>query len=291
MLKDRDGQKAARRVAHYDYCGALLREHDRDRWLACLFAPEPARRHLHALYAFALEIARVREAAREPAPGELRLQWWVDAIEGEARGDVRAHPIADALIDTIVRYRLPRVAFTSLVEARRFDLYDEPFPDREALEAYCGHTASVLFRLASIILANGAEPGGADASGYAGVAYAITGLLRAFPFHAAEGRLYVPADVLESHGVSTAAAIVRPATPGLLASLAEMRALARRRLRQAEEALAHVSAPARAAFAPLGVVAPCLDRMDRPGVHPFTDAGAVAPWRRQWAMWRFMRRM
>lgn len=282
---------SARLAAHYDHCGALLHEHDRDRWLACLFAPDAARRHLHALYAFALEIARVRENVSDPGPGEIRMQWWVDAIEGETRGDVRAHPVADALIDTIFRFRLPRAAFTSLVEARRFDLYDEPFPDIEALEAYCGATSSLLFRLASMVLAGGREPGGADAAGYAGVAYALTGLMRAFPFHAAQGRLYVPADLLAAHGVATAAAIVRPATPGLLESLAELRALARRRYGQAMETIGKVEPPARAAFAPLAVAPLYLRAMERGGYQPFTTDVAVAQWRRQWAMWTAMRRL
>ncbi len=286
---------ADRLAAHYEHCGALLYEHDRDRWLACLFAPDAARKHLHAIYAFALEIARVRENVSDPGPGEIRMQWWVDAIEGETRGDVRAHPVASALIDTIFTFKLPRAAFTSLIEARRFDLYDEPFPDVEALEAYCGATSSLLFRLATIVLAGGGEPGGADAAGYAGVAYALTGLIRAFPFHAAQGRLYVPTDVLAARGVATAAAIVRPAAPGLVEALRDLRALARRRHDQALEAIAGVEPQARVAFAPLAVAPLYLKAMERADYHPFSTDVAVAQWRRQWAMWtgvrRFMRKI
>jgi phytoene synthase len=57
----------------YAHCETLVRAADKDRYLAGLFAPAAARRHLYALYAFASEIARVREAAREPLPGEIRL--------------------------------------------------------------------------------------------------------------------------------------------------------------------------------------------------------------------------
>jgi 15-cis-phytoene synthase len=274
---------------HYAHCEALLRENDRDRWLACMFAPAEARPRLHALYAFSLEISRVRELVRDPMPGEIRMQWWVDAIEGEARGDVRNHPVADALIDTIRRYSLPRKAFTDLLEARRFDLYDDPMPDVEALEAYCGHTASALFRLASIILADGGEPGGADAAGYAGVAYALTGLLRAFPWHASRGQMFVPASLLERHGATPAAALVRPANPGLLAALADLRALAWRRHQQAVEALGDVAPVSRAAFLPLSAVPLYLGALDRPGQNPFVARSEVSQWRRQWAMWRFSR--
>ncbi|MDE2362894.1 MAG: squalene/phytoene synthase family protein [Hyphomicrobiales bacterium] len=283
---DREAQLAA----HYSHCEQLLREHDRDRWLACMFAPGAARPRLHALYAFNMEIARVRESVRDPMPGEIRLQWWVDAIEGEARGDVRNHPVADALIDTIRRLSLPRRAFTDMIEARRFDLYDDPMTDMESLEAYCGRTASALFRLAAIIVADGGEPGGADAAGYAGVAYALTGLLRAFPWHASRGQMYVPAESLEQQGVTPAAALVRPANPGLLIAMSELRAHAARRFEQATAALHSVAPKARAAFVPLSIVPLYLRTMESAGYNPFTSRTDASQWRRQLAMWRFSRR-
>jgi 15-cis-phytoene synthase len=254
-----------------------------------MFAPADVRPRLHALYAFSLEVARVREIVSDPMPGEIRMQWWVDAIEGEARGDVRSHPVASALIDTIRRYSLPRSAFTNLIEARRFDLYDDPMSSLETLEAYCGHTASALFRLASIILADGREPGGADAAGFAGVAYALTGLLRAFPWHSSRGQIYTPVDLLESHGLTPAAALTRPAAPGLLTALGELRELARRRYDEAMEALDGVTPAARAAFLPLAVAPLYLGAMQRASYQPFSTRIEVAQWRRQWALWRMAR--
>jgi len=275
---------------NYAHCEQLLREHDRDRWLACMFAPAALRPRLHALYAFSLEVARIRETVSDPMPGEIRMQWWIDAIEGEARGDVRAHPVAAALIDTIRAFSLPRTAFTDLVEARRFDLYDEPMADEKELETYCGRTASALFRLASIILAEGGEPGGAETAGYAGVAYALTGLMRSFPWLAARGQIYIPAEMLERHGVTPAAALIRPAKPGLVAALADLRALARRRHGEALSTLAAVAPKARAAFAPLACAPLYLAAMERPDYQPFSSRVDVPQWRRQWAVWRFSRK-
>src|SRR5215475_6725423 len=109
----------------YAHCEALVRTADKDRYLAALFAPAEARPHLHALYAFAGEIARVRAAAREPLPGEIRLQWWRDVLEGEARGEVSAHPVAAALVDTVARRGLPRDPLIGFIDAHAFDLYDD----------------------------------------------------------------------------------------------------------------------------------------------------------------------
>jgi 15-cis-phytoene synthase len=67
----------------FPYCAELVRTADRDRFVSALFAPAQHRPALHALYAFNVEVARVREVAREPLPGEIRLQWWSEVINGE----------------------------------------------------------------------------------------------------------------------------------------------------------------------------------------------------------------
>ena len=51
-----DHARAAELAQHYALCESGLREKDRDLWLTTLFAPAERRRHLHALYAFWLEI-------------------------------------------------------------------------------------------------------------------------------------------------------------------------------------------------------------------------------------------
>ena len=79
-------------------CEALVRAADKDRFLCSLFAPAAHRGALHALYAFNLEIARVRESIHEPLAGEIRLQWWSDAIAGNAAGEVAANPVAAAVL-------------------------------------------------------------------------------------------------------------------------------------------------------------------------------------------------
>jgi phytoene synthase len=93
----------------FAHCENLAREADKDRWLATLFAPADRRPHLYALYAFDVEVARVRAVAREPMAGEIRLQWWREAISGTRPGEAAAHPVAAALFETIGRdYRMPR---------------------------------------------------------------------------------------------------------------------------------------------------------------------------------------
>src|SRR5262249_57412268 len=106
----------------FAHCEGLVRAADKDRFLTTLFAPAEHRNALLALYAFNLEIARVREVAHEALAGEIRLQWWCDALEGCGEG----HPVAAALRANIARYQLPLGPLPTLLDARRFALYDQP---------------------------------------------------------------------------------------------------------------------------------------------------------------------
>src|SRR5947199_5129239 len=118
----------------YRHCEALVRVADKDRFLASLFAPADTRGPLFALYAVNHEIASIRERAREPMPGEIRLQWWRDALNGERAGEAAANPVAAALLDTIAHFSLPVAPLLDLIEAHSFDLYDDPIPTLGALD-------------------------------------------------------------------------------------------------------------------------------------------------------------
>jgi phytoene synthase len=273
----------------FAHCEQLVRTADKDRFLAALFAPAEHRGALFALYAFNVEVSRVREIVREPLAGEIRLQWWRDVLGGEGRGEVAANPVAAALLASMARYRLPGERLEALVEARRFDLYDEPMATRAALDGYAGSVSSNLLALAGRILGSGGEPEIDALTHHAGLAHAVTGLLKAFPIHAARGQLYVPLDVLERHGASPPEVLSGQATPGLRAALAELRLYARRHLDQAQELMRSVPAVAMPALLPVALARPTLARMERRDYDPFVPI-EIAPWRRQWLIWRAARR-
>ena len=133
-------------TAHDDIVRNAVREADPDRYLSTLYASAEKRTALFSLYAFNAEIASVRDRIREALPGEVRLQWWREVIDGERPAD--GHPLAEALLATIAAHNLPRAAFANYLEARMFDLFDDPMPTRGDLEGYCGETASALIQLA-----------------------------------------------------------------------------------------------------------------------------------------------
>jgi 15-cis-phytoene synthase len=267
------------------HCEALVRAEDRERFLATLFAPADHRSALFALYAFNLEIARMRAVAHGPAGGEIRLQWWSDVLTGQPHGSVEGHPVAAALVAAIASHGLARAPLQALIDARRFDLYDEPMRTLSDLNAYADAASGNLIRLSVQILNDGANPDLGELAHHAGLAYAITGLLQAFAVHARRGQLYIPLEALERHGAHRHDVPRLQASAGLRAALAEMRLIAREHLRQARRMQSAMEPGSVPAFLPVALAGPILARMERSDYDPFRPF-ELAAWRRQWLIWR-----
>ncbi|MDO8421106.1 MAG: phytoene/squalene synthase family protein [Parvibaculum sp.] len=260
-------------------CLDNVRRMDHDRYLTALLAPSPARGKLIALYAFNAEIARVREMVSEPMLGQIRLQWWREALEGIAQGEVRGHEAAVGLAEAFSAEDLDVAGLTALIDARERDLDDEPFADMTALNEYCSKTSSGLMRLAARAL----SPHGVadDIIDNAGIGYALTGLLRALPVHASQGRLYLPLDLLGQHNVDPHTIFAGEMSDGLRAIIGVVAAEARERLKAARAVSPNAPRNVLAALWPASLCDAYLDRITAPGFDPFRQAVEVPVFRRQ----------
>jgi phytoene synthase len=262
------------------HAASTLRELDRDRYFATLILPEAHRPAVQALYAFSTEIASVRERAREPMPGEIRLQWWKDALQAEGHGEVRQNPLADALLSTVEDYQLPTSPLIRLIEARRFDLYQDPMPDLQSFEGYAGETVSVLFQLAAMVLNGGEAIEAGDAAGHLGVATALVGHLRAFGYNAAHGRIFLPASILTANGVTEAQLFAGETSDGLRAAHEQFCDLARDHLQRATAAIRALPRALRPAFASVALLGPQLKRIEAARKTPLALPSDLADWQK-----------
>ena len=278
-----------KKEANYAHCLAALRDTDRDRYLACLLAPAEKRGALAALYAFYAEIARVRDVVREALPGEIRLQWWRDLLEGTSDGDAAANPLAAGLLACIAEHRLPVAVLTDMIEARIFDLYNDPMESRSALEGYAGETASALIQLASLVLDPQKAPQSAVAAGHAGVAQTVAGSLLMLPIHRRRGQVYLPADLLAATGLSPEALIDGSDGQAAARAVEAFVGLGREHLAKARAA-GGIAPENRAAFLTAALVRPVLDAAERAGAAVLERPIQSPQWRRQWWMWRALRR-
>ena len=180
-------------------CGEIARAQDPDRYLCALFAGQGPREALFAVLAFNQEVAKIREVVSEPMLGHIRLQWWREAIDGIVAGTPRQHEVVNPLADAFGAFALNRTAFDAILEARESDLEDAPFATLTDLTDYARRTAGSLSAIGLRILGV-SDPTTARAVEAVSLAWSLTGLLRAIPFHARYKRLMLPAEMFETHG-------------------------------------------------------------------------------------------
>jgi len=265
----------------------LVRTHDFARYASTLFVPAGERRALLAIYAFNVEISRVREQVSQPLPGEMRLQWWTDMLAGEGHGGIEGNPVAAELRLAIQDWQLPVERLSRLIDEHQFDLYNDPMPTMAALESYLNDTASALFSLGAGIA--GGQSGEIEhLARHAGLAQGMTQVMAALPRDASRRQLFVPLQVLQQHGSGMEEVFAGRQTPKLRAVQDQLIADAQGHLRTAFALLATVPPQVRPVFLPLRLIARELTRMSRADSDPFAPR-VPSRLRTLWTLWRASR--
>jgi 15-cis-phytoene synthase len=276
--------------AHKDsagFCAELVRSRDFPRYASTLFVPAAQRRALLALYAFNVEISRVREQVSQPLPGEMRLQWWTDMLAGTGHGGIEGNPVAAELLLAIRYRRLPVERLSRLIDEHQFDLYNDPMPTMAALEGYINDTSSALFSLAAGIAGLPSDKI-EHLARHAGFAQGFVQVIAALPLDASRRQLFVPLQLLESHGSDIEEVFAGKQTLKLRAALDQLIGEAQGHLKTAFELLVQVPPQVRPVFLPLSLVARDLKRMSRADSDPFTPR-VTSRLRTLWTLWRASR--
>ncbi len=181
------------------YCSDLVNRFDYDRYLTVLYAPADRRDALFALYAFNYEISRIREAVSEPMLGEIRLQWWREAIDDIFLGTtIRGHDVLPSLAAAIKEYDLSRDMFMAIIEGKAQDIYDENPKDMVALEDYLSMTAGNLSCLAAHILG---QKDSDDLVQRLGIAWGYVGLIRSITYYISLKKSFIPLKLIDKYNI------------------------------------------------------------------------------------------
>jgi phytoene synthase len=260
---------------------ASARAGEPDRYLAALLAPPAARDGLLALAAFSAEIGRIGQlVTREPMMGEIRLQWWRDALASPDPATRTGNPVADALREATKRHALPTPRLLGMIDAHASDLQAEPFATEAALDRYLADGEAAQFNLAARVTSG---PAGADleaASADAGRAYGLVRLLLGLPQALSQGHLPLPRARLERAGIDDIPG--EPDPDKIAAWMTSLSAEVRANLGAARQHVAKLPRVARVAFLPLALVEPYLRALERPGRNPLRDLAEIAPLQRVW---------
>ncbi len=208
-----------------DYCQDLVRRRDEDRWLAAGYAQGDAKRRLLALYAFHVELRNIPAAVSEPPLGEIRLQWWREALQEIRRGaPPRAHPVVEGLAAAGLADEKFEAAIERAIDAASRPLYGEAFTTIDDLTDWLAAAEATFDGLGVGLF--GADEALCAAAVKAGTAFAL----------AREGVSLAPALAAEiparAHLISSdAAAGLQNAPPEIAPALAHL-SLTRRYLKR-----------------------------------------------------------
>ncbi len=266
-----------------EYIAASVKAGDQDRYWSGLLMPQPQRDHLFALYAFNIELARIGEQVREPQLGEIRLEWWREALTLPS-GTPTGNPVADALGAARAAHDLPRALLDGMIEARAFDVRRESIATMDELRDYLTATAGAVFRLGARI-AGASSDAAAEASQEAAMAYGLTGLMRALPYHRARGQLYLPADFLAAFGLEAASVLRGEDSEALRTALGVLRARALEHLTAFRRLAGELPAATLPVFLPLAPAPAYLRGLGSPAHQPLTEIVHLNPLSRYARIW------
>lgn len=232
------------------YCAEQVRRYDRERYVTALFADARRRDALLALYAFNLELARTPDSVSEPMLGEIRLQWWREAVAEIFEARPRRHEVVAALAGAVTARPDLRSELEALIDARTADLHETRYADLDELESYLDTTSGRVVRLALAVLGIDPEDSVNAAARQVGIGFGLAGVIRALPFHVRQRRIYLPEDLLAQQGLSRDDVLAGRGAEQLSPIISELARIGQQHLQDARAVRGRVPAGATAALLP-----------------------------------------
>jgi squalene synthase HpnD len=213
--------------------------------------PHHRRNGMYAVYAFCREVDDIADGERPVQHKLAALAAWREEIDGLYAGHPR-HLITRALSEPVLRYHLRRRDFHAVIDGMEMDARDAICaPDLATLDLYCARVACAVGHLSIHVF--GDESDGAHAVAESlGRALQLTNILRDLDEDARRGRLYLPQEILDRHGIRSTDPVAVLQHPALPAVCREVAAIAEEHF---EESMRMMARCARRAMRPAAVMA------------------------------------
>ncbi len=217
--------------------------------IAFVFLRSDQRLALEQVYGFCRVVDDIVD---ERAPGPQGEQEARDALDGwrrEVEAIFRDGPSIDlatrlgpSLREARIAFDLPRPAFDAIIDGVAMDLEQTTYADQDKLAAYCHRVASCVGLLCIAIFGDQC-PAAQDYARHLGLALQYTNILRDVGEDAARGRVYLPLDLLERHGLGAADILRQRYDHRFLGAANEFADVAQREYEAAWTAFAEIQDP------------------------------------------------
>lgn len=210
--------------ASYRHVRRITRRSGSNFYRSFSLLPRPKREAMHALYAFARVTDDLGDADA-PTPLRIRwLDWWRQTIALNLIGDCppgrvifpdgphhgidawpvelcrQAENIIPAIRDTTENYQIPSHYLLEIIDGVAADQKKTRFDTFEQLEHYCYLVASAV-GIACLHIWGAASPLPIRPAIDCGLAFQLTNILRDIGEDARQGRIYLPRQHYEQHGL------------------------------------------------------------------------------------------
>lgn len=268
-----------------DYCQEKAASSGSSFYYSFLFLPPERRKAITALYAFCREVDDVVDETSDAVLAARKLDWWEQEIARLSQGQP-GHPVTRAMQPHVQAYGLTQSRLLEVIAGMRMDLVQNRYADQEALALYCRRVAGVVGEMASSIF------GRTDAQTliYAdrlGLAFQLTNIIRDVGEDARKGRIYLPQEDLQRHGVATADLLAGRRSAGFSALMRDMTDRARQAYRDAYALLPETDRRAqRPGLIMAAIYSTLLDEIERDDFQVLDRRTSLTPIRKLWLAWR-----
>jgi phytoene synthase len=194
--------------------------------------------------------------------------------------------VTRALAPALAAYAITAERLHEIVDGMEMDLAQTRYPDFAALERYCYLVASVVGLLAAGIFGY-RDPGTLEYARRLGIAFQLTNIIRDVGEDARKGRIYLPQDELQGHGVAPADILAARESEAFKRL---MRAQAERARSWYDRALAALPPVDRRAQRPGLIMAAIyralLAEIEADGFRVLSRRTSLTPLRKLWIAWK-----
>lgn len=212
------GESSAALDAAFAHCEEVTRRRARNFYYGLKLTPPPRRQAMYAVYAWMREADDLADAAGlGDAERRARIERLRERIEilfgrGARSGADRApgasgagfdDPVWLAMTHVVSKYRLSAEPFHEMLDGQLEDISHREYHSFEDLRGFCYRVASTV-GLISIAIWGYEDPKARELAVDRGIAFQLTNILRDFREDLGRGRVYLPLEDFERHGLDAA---------------------------------------------------------------------------------------